>query len=700
MKKRAKLFSLAMLILLLICLCSCEISIPDIFSKPDEKESSAPSQSTDSAEESESGTEQGTENHSYPALTLSNQNTSLGTVTGKGSYAPGSSVTVTAAPSVLGYTLDGWYANGERVSDTPSYTFTMPNESFSLEARWKPVEEISDFTFTSTATTCTVTGVANEAATALTVPAFVTELGAGAFRNCTAVQTIRLPSSITTLPDEAFRGCAALTSLECDGGITAIGKDVFAGCNRSILTEYENGLYFGGESPYTWLVAPKDANITACTIHEDTKYIAPHAFANCASLQEIAIPEGIEALSKHAFDGCSSLTAISLPETLCLIDVSALNHCPSLTNIRYAGSTIQWDAIHIETGNNRLDALAIHCKNGDATYEIRGYGRAHLYRNEAYVYDLLEEAMLSDTLPETIAIDPSRLVTPSQCKTAFEFFLLDYPECFWLKQSFSYVPIQSGSNIVSQIKPMYLMTGSELAQAKERLNQVVEEILRDMPVEGFFEQTHYLHDAVAKRVSYVARKNWDQTAYSALVNGEAVCAGYAAAYQLLLQTAGYKAWSINGYSRNQDHRWNVIWLDHATCVYTDVTWDDHSDSQILHGYFNQSLEDFSKTHVATDPSLLPSCHHEGQGYFDHPTQQYQVINSDDPFEKLKNLLTKQEDGSYVCRLYYTGENFMNWLVEHQDAIAEQYGFNGISVSMDGQEPGCRTGEILLTLKGT
>ncbi|MBR2354601.1 MAG: leucine-rich repeat protein [Clostridia bacterium] len=647
-------------------------------------------------------------------LTLSNEDTVFGSVSGGGLYRADRRITVTATPSLVGYTLQGWYLNGRKVSDQAVYSFLMPEKATTLEARWKVRDELHDFTFTSTKDTCTVTGVSNRSATSLTVPDFVTDLGEGVFQNCSAIRSIHLPASITVIPKNTFRHCSSLEKLTADGAITEIGEDAFLGCGYNT---YKGGIYLAGESDYEWLTSVPDLSVTECVIHPNTKYIASGAFRNhsnlrtvqfpahcdvtvlgnfafagCTSLETIALPDGIKRISPHAFDGCTSLINLTVPQSVDIIDKRAFNQCTALSNVTFTGNVSQWNSVHIESGNSPLSDIAIHCRNGDALYAIHGYGRTLLNENETYIYDLLVKHVISDTPTASFDVDTSRRVTAKECKIAFETFILDFPECFWLDQVFSYHGPASNPNIVSEITPRYLFTGNALIQAKKQLNQAVKDILEDMPEEGYFEQTHYLHDAVANRVTYRAG-NLDQTAYGALVKGEAVCAGYSAAYQLLLQSVGYKAWSINGISRNQEHRWNVVWLDHVTCVYTDVTWDDSMESQVLHRYFNLSLEEFSQTHQANDPSQLPPCDHTGFGYFEHPSQKHLLIDEEDSFEKLKPLLQKQANGTYSGRLYYTGNDFEQWIQQYLEQISEHCGFPSFSFEMTG-----KTKEILLTIR--
>lgn len=62
------------------------------------------------------------------------------------------------------------------------------------------------------------------------------------------------------------------------------------------------------------------------------------------------------------------------------------------------------------------------------------------------------------------------------------------------------------------------------------------------------------------------------TADGALLEGTAVCAGYARAYQLLMQEAGIPCEYVSGYA-NGGHAWNVVEIDGAW-YHVDTTWDD------------------------------------------------------------------------------------------------------------------------------
>jgi len=149
----------------------------------------------------------------------------------------------------------------------------------------------------------------------------------------------------------------------------------------------------------------------------------------------------------------------------------------------------------------------------------------------------------------------------------------------------------------------------EIRVAKGVYEARVKNILQSIPADAdtIQEKVKYLHDYLAKNIVYQKTIN-DQNAYSAIVEGKTVCAGYAKSYQDLLTRLSIKCWYISGYAR-QPHAWNVLWLN-GECVYTDVTWADQ-ETYIQYGYYNISKEQMEKDHTM-DPeyaAVLGSCNH-------------------------------------------------------------------------------------------
>ena len=101
---------------------------------------------------------------------------------------------------------------------------------------------------------------------------------------------------------------------------------------------------------------------------------------------------------------------------------------------------------------------------------------------------------------------------------------------------------------------------------------------------------------------YVARETYDQTAYAAVCEGEAVCGGIADAYVYLLERGGIPARVITGTSRSADgtadsHAWVAAELDGAV-YYFDPTWDlqDDESEAALPGYHLNRVRPHGRAH--------------------------------------------------------------------------------------------------------
>lgn len=92
------------------------------------------------------------------------------------------------------------------------------------------------YTVNSDNTSCTVTGMGSCQDTNIIIPSAidgydVTEIGSGAFQDCTALTSIALPTGVVYIGENAFSGCTALSSVTIDNRETLIGRGAFLGCS-------------------------------------------------------------------------------------------------------------------------------------------------------------------------------------------------------------------------------------------------------------------------------------------------------------------------------------------------------------------------------------------------------------------------------------------------------------------------------------
>jgi transglutaminase/protease-like cytokinesis protein 3 len=137
-----------------------------------------------------------------------------------------------------------------------------------------------------------------------------------------------------------------------------------------------------------------------------------------------------------------------------------------------------------------------------------------------------------------------------------------------------------------------------------------------------YEKELALHDYLVNNCKYDPRvlagnipDSSDDTynAYGALINGTAVCQGYADAMYRLLKAVGIENMMVLGTVsdgvQTVDHAWNIVKIG-GQCYQLDSTFDDPSykdgGSHPTHDYFNVTDDFLSRDHT-WDKSKYPVC---------------------------------------------------------------------------------------------
>ena len=97
-----------------------------------------------------------------------------------------------------------------------------------------------------------------------------------------ALVDVVIPDGVTQIGKGAFLNCSSLTSITIPEGVNAIGPDAFYDCS----------------------------SLTSITIPESVTSIGLWAFWNCSSLTSITIPESVTEIGYQAFDNCDNLETI------------------------------------------------------------------------------------------------------------------------------------------------------------------------------------------------------------------------------------------------------------------------------------------------------------------------------------------------------------------------------------------------------
>lgn len=300
---------------------------------------------------------------------------------------------------------------------------------------------------------------------------------------------------------------------------------------------------------------------------------------------------------------------------------------------------------------------------------------------------------------------------------ALGFVATDFPEYFWFTGGGNVGA--SGNDVngytITVTPSTYTINGqpadkNAISNAKAAFNAVIDEAMSKIPAGASdYQKSEILHDFVDDKTVYEQTGD-HQSAYGALVLGKAVCAGYARAYQVLMNKAGIKCWYVEGTSPNPNnqggdperHAWNLVFLDGA-CYYTDVTWDDHRPAN-FHHYLNLSLEQISTDHFPDHPEYLPaSCGHNTYTYFKMNAGEGKGVcdmtGSESGADIAKYFVLKSLNGDqaeYFCRVHYHGGDFGTWLSNNGLSLADALDLTG-SIGFQEEYMGI---EYQMTVTGT
>ena len=314
-----------------------------------------------------------------------------------------------------------------------------------------------------------------------------------------------------------------------------------------------------------------------------------------------------------------------------------------------------------------------------------------------YVYDRIVEGV--ERGAATIPVYNEDYPIPGkELKTVFDAYRRDYPEHFWIRNGYRYnYNYDTGS--VTEVYPDYSLSGASLETAKAAFDAAVSEMVRGISGSmSEYDREKRLHDRVAEKVVYDGSNTHAHSAYGALVQGKAVCEGYAKAFQVVLRRAGIQSFLITGSSVNpstgksEGHAWNAVRID-GKYYHVDVTWDDQGEN-IFYAYFNKSTAAIREDHTIDEPAYaLPACTSEAADYF--------VVNGGRlPVFAVEAVADRLRAGGGTARLYCTGDRkaFAAALVAEANvrALVQALGYTG-SIQCSYVTLGR---EFIYTLRGT
>lgn len=203
----------------------------------------------------------------------------------------------------------------------------------------------------------------------------------------------------------------------------------------------------------------------------------------------------------------------------------------------------------------------------------------YLYRNmlsgtQKTAYNMIKNGLLS--VSDKIWIATSRYsaiaIKEEQIKTILAYVIFDNPELFWCDLNFK-IALYSNGN-VAYVVPGYNGLETNIDEFQKEIDTQLERVFEVMDTFSTdIDKVKFSHDYLIHTIDYVLDSKYNQSIYSALVNRQSVCAGYAHAFQYMMQKMEIPCAYVSGTASGGSHAWNIVLID-GEYYAMDVTWDD------------------------------------------------------------------------------------------------------------------------------
>ncbi|WP_270639876.1 transglutaminase domain-containing protein [Longibaculum muris] len=254
-----------------------------------------------------------------------------------------------------------------------------------------------------------------------------------------------------------------------------------------------------------------------------------------------------------------------------------------------------WNDVQLETQNDLIDE--IYAKDKHYQYY---YSKLNAKDKDTYKRMYFAMATFKDE------IDVKETNT-EQITVILNYIFNDHPELYYIDGEYEYVK----ETDTLTFYPRFVMNKKEVESKNSQLKEITAEVVEKAKRQkDDLTKAKVIYDYIIENTKYVERKGKDQDVIGALLEHETVCAGYARAYQLLMNQVGVPCSYIVGDSKietenspgYEGHAWNMVKIN-DDYYYCDPTWGDDANKYGAHtcyAYFMMDSDDMLRCYTTDD----------------------------------------------------------------------------------------------------
>ena len=444
--------------------------------------------------------------------------------------------------------------------------------------------------------------------TSITLPDTLKQIDENAFSNCNKLENIVLSTHLTDLPDYLFSNCMSLKSIVIPDNVKTVGEGIFNNC-----TNLESVTLSKGMTEISYAMFNLCCNLNKINIPDNITRIGSRAFYNCQNLIECKTSDNLKEIGNYAFENCEKMSDFKFNDSLEKIGRDAFKGSgirgtlklsqnlreigdSSFVDTKIDGNLIIPDSVKL-IGSEAFSNLNITnlIIEGSPTIEDSAFENCCITNITMNKSPQLKEYVFR-SCKKLVNIN---IAINSEIK--WEMFVFD--DCINLQKLNGEEIIGFDENGFPVIKDTIVdfVTNNMEANCHSSegigfwntytqlyVKKVVE--CETTPEMTDVEKAKALHDWICKNTEYAFNENGDpdpanknHVDYSVFFYDSTVCEGYARAYTLLLQEAGFKEDEVY-YLSSRSHAWNIVKLGNEY-YHIDVCHDDEIGNSYNYSHF-------------------------------------------------------------------------------------------------------------------